>query len=175
MRTRALLRRVHGSGGASTVRGGSPLFLLAVTLLVRSPVPAAAVDPGFVRVTATSIDFGQVYADATFTAISTITVAAPAGLNFSIALGGGFHPAAGLRHLKQNDGAETIPYNLYQDAGCTRALGDANLGDTFPAGTGVTGSGIGRDLLITVYGRLSVPSRAPPGLYLDSIVVSVTY
>jgi spore coat protein U-like protein len=175
MRTRAFQRRVQGSDGASTVCGGSLLFLLALILIVGGAAPAAAMDFGFVRVTATSIDFGQAYAGATFTGNSTVTVMAPAGLNFRVALGGGFHYSAGFRHLKQNDGAETIPYNLYQDAGCTLAFGDAGLGDTFPAGSGVAVSGIGRDVLITIYGRMTVPSRAPPGLYLDSIVIAVTY
>jgi spore coat protein U-like protein len=174
MQTRAYLRRVQGSGGASTVCGGSPLFLLALIVILSGAVPAAA-DTGFVGVTATSIDFGQVYAGATFSGIGTVTVTAPAGLNFRVALGGGFHYSAGVRHLKQNDGAETIPYSLYQDAGCTLAFGDAGLGDTFAPGSGVAGSGIGRDVLIRVYGRLTVLSSAPPGLYLDSVVVSVTY
>ncbi len=175
MRTGALMRRAKGSDGASTICGGSPLFLLALILIARGAAPAAAADSGIVSVTATPIDFGQVYATATFTGIGTVSVTAPAGLNFKIALGGGFHYSAGLRHLKRNDGAEAIPYDLFQDPGCTLAFGDAGLGDTFPAGSGIAGSGMGRDKLITVYGRLTVPSRAPPGLYLDSIVVSVTY
>jgi spore coat protein U-like protein len=175
MQTRAFLRRVQGSDGASTVCGGSLLFLLALILILNGAVPAAATDSGFVSVTATSIDFGQVYAGATFSGIGTVTFTAPAGLNFRVALGGGFYYSAGFRHLKQNDGAETIPYNLYQDAGCTLAFGDAGLGDTFAPGSGVAGSGIGRDVLIRVYGRLTVLSSAPPGLYLDSVVVSVTY
>jgi spore coat protein U-like protein len=163
---------VQGFSGAPTVRGGSHLFLLAAILIAIAPAEA---DPGSVRVTTTPIDFGRIYAGAVFTGIGTVTVTAPAGVSFKVAWGGGFHYSAGSRHLKRNNGAEMIPYSLYRDAGCTLATGDADLGDTYPAGSGVAGTGNGRDVLITTYARLMVPGQAPPGLYVDSIMVSVLY
>jgi spore coat protein U-like protein len=175
MRARVFRRCAQGSCGASTVRGGSRLVALAIILIAQGAIVAAGADVSFVKATATSIDFGPIYTAGTFTGIGTVTVTAPVGLNFRVAVDGGFHYFAGFRHLKRNGGAEVIPYSLYNDAGCTLALGDAGLGDRFPAGSSVAGTGIGRDELITIYGRLTVPALAPPGLYLDSIMVSVIY
>jgi spore coat protein U-like protein len=201
MRTRASMHRAQRSSGASTVRGGSHLIalkkareqgrwgnpaerdrrgpperllLLAVVFIATSAVASAADSP-FVMVKTTPLDFGQVYSAATFTGIGTVTVTAPAGLNFSVTWSGGFHYFAGSRHLKRIDGADEIPYNLFRDAGCSLALGDAGLGDTYPAGSSVAGTGNDRDQVITIYGRLTVPAQAAPGLYQDSIVVSVMY
>ena len=175
MRTRAFMRRVQGSRGASTVWGGPHLFLLAAILIAQGGIATAEPGAGSVRVTTTPIDFGLIYAGAVFTGIGTVTVTAPAGANFRVTWGGGFHYSAGSRHLKRSNGAEMIPYSLYRDAGCTLAAGDADLGDTYSAGSGVAGAGNGRDVLITTYARLVVPAQAPPGFYLDSIMVSVLY
>jgi spore coat protein U-like protein len=175
MRARALRRRAQGNSGASTACGGSHLIAIAVILIAWGAVVPAGADGLFVKVTARPIYFGPIYAGETFTGMATIIVTAPGGLNFRVALDRGFHFFGGVRHLKSNIGAEVIPYSLYSDAGCTLALGDAGFGDTFPAGSSVTGTGIGRAQLITIYARLTVPAPAPPGLYLDSIMVSVIY
>jgi spore coat protein U-like protein len=175
MRARALRRRAQGNSGASTACGGSHLIALAVILIAGGAIVPAGADALFVKVTATPIDFGPIYAGETFTGMGTIIVTAPGGLNFRVALDRGFHFFGGARHLKRNIGAEVIPYSLYSDSGCTLALGDAGFGDTFPAGSSVAGTGIGRDQLITIYARLTVPAAAPPGHYLDSIMVSVIY
>ncbi|HVP17421.1 MAG TPA: spore coat U domain-containing protein [Spirochaetia bacterium] len=148
--------------------------MLAAVLAALCAATAEA-DPAFVKVATTPIDFGRIYAGAVFTGIGTVTVAAPAGLNFTITWGAGFHYFAGFRHLKRSDGPDLIPYNLYSDAGCSLALGDAGLGDTYPAGSSVAATGIGRDEVTTIYGRLTVPAQAHPGMYLDSIVVTVLY
>lgn len=175
MRARALRRRAQGNSGASTACGGSLLIALAVILIAGGAIVPAGADVLFVKVTATPINFGPVYAGETFTGMGTVTVTAPGGLNFRIALDRGFHYTGGVRHLKRSTGPELISYSLYSDAGCTLSLGDAGFGDTFPAGRSVAATGIGRAQLITIYARLTVPAPAPPGLYLDSIMVSVIY
>ena len=171
MRARALRRCAQGSSGASTVRGGSRLVALSVILMAQGAIVAA--DAQFVKATVTPIDFGPIYAAETFSGIGTVIVTAPVGVNFRVALDGGFHFFAGFRHVKKSDGGEVIAYSLYSDAGCTLALGGA--AGAFAEGSSVAGTGIGRDTLITIYGRLTVPASAPPGLYLDSIMVSVNY
>jgi len=198
MRAQACVRRAQGSTGASTVRGGSLLstrddtpgmggcsgrrcepargaaVLLAAALIALCAATAAA-GPQFVKVTTTPLDFGKVYTGATFTGLGTVTVTAPPGTCFKVTWGAGFHYFAGSRHMQRSGGADTLPYSLYRDAGCSVALGDAGLGDTFPAGSSIAGTGIGRDQLITIYGRLSVPAQARPGFYTDSVVVTVEY
>ena len=169
------LLRAQSAIGASTYRGGSPLMLAVVILIALATTAAAVTDCVTVKVTATPIDFGQVFAPGTFTGIGTVAVTAPPGVPYSVSWGRGLHYFAGSRHIKRNGGADQIPYSLYRDAGCTLALGDPGLGDTYTAGSLVADTGNGRDKLITIHARLNVPASAAPGLYLDSIVVSVDY
>jgi spore coat protein U-like protein len=177
MRAGAPTRCTQGSHGASTSRGGS-LFVALVVMLAASVTARAVAAPavsGAVTVTSAPLAFGLVYPAHTFTGTATLTVAAPPGLNFQVAVDGGFHFSAGFRHLKRADGGETIPYSLFIDQGCTLALGDAGLGGAFLSGNSVAATGIGRDQLIPIYGRLMVPDQAPPGLYADSLMVTVIY
>jgi spore coat protein U-like protein len=175
MRAGAPTRCTQGSHGASTSRGGSLFVALVVMLAASVAARAVAAPAGAVTVTAAPLAFGPVYAGHTFTGTATLTVAAPSGLNFQVAVDGGFHFSAGFRHLKRTDGGETIPYSLFVDQGCTLALGDAGLGGTFLSGNTVAATGIGRDELIPIYGRLMVPDQAPPGVYTDSLMVTVIY
>jgi spore coat protein U-like protein len=175
MRARAFGRRAHGTSGAPTARGGSHLIAFALILITWGAAVPAGADAPFIKASATPIDFGPVYATETFTGIGAVTITAPSGLNFRIALDGGFHFFGGFRHLKRSVGAEMIPYSVYSDAACTVAVGDAEIAGTFPAAGSVAGTGSGRDQLTTIYGRLTVPAAAPPGLYVDSITVSVIF
>jgi spore coat protein U-like protein len=150
-------------------RGGSHLLAaLAVIFIALVTTVSSGAEPLVVKVTVTPIDFGPLYAVGTFTGFATAAVTAPVGLNFRLAVDRGFHFFGGFRHLKRSAGAELIPYRLYRDTACTLAVGDDGSGDMFPAGKS-------REQLITIYGRLTVPASAPPGLYQDSIMISVIY
>ena len=175
MRAGAPTRCAKGSRGASTSRGGSLLVAVVVLLAVSVAARALAAPAGAIKVSAAPLAFGSVYTGRTFTGTATVTVAAPAGLNFQVAVDGGFHFSGGFRHVKRTNGAETIPYSLFIDQGCTLALGDAGLGGAFLSGNVVEATGIGRDELMPIYGRLMVPDQAPPGVYTDSLMVTVIY
>jgi len=200
MRTHDGVRRAEGTRGASTTRGGSHpaargnagirrdvsackehrgqrlggVAVLTAVIAVLCASTAATNCP-FVEVTTTPLDFGRVYTGSVFSGIGTVVVTAPAGLNFSVAWGKGLHYSSGFRHMKRSGGADLIPYTLYRDAGCTVSLSDPGLGDTYPAGSSVAAMGTGRAQVIPIHGRLTVPVQAQPGMYLDSIVVTVLY
>ena len=103
-----------------------------------------------------------------------VTVTAGAGVGYVVALGAGFHAAGGSRHLQRRGGRETIAYGLYQDAACTTPWGDSDSFGTFPAG-GEHGVGTGRAEALTIYARLLVTTLGTPGLYEDSVTVTVLY
>ncbi|TLX54478.1 spore coat protein U [Stutzerimonas nosocomialis] len=63
-------------------------------------------------------------------------------------------------------GAATLRYNLYRDADFSVLWDDS---------TGVSGVGNGHDQWIPVYGRLPAQGISQPGLYSDTLTVTVSW
>jgi spore coat protein U-like protein len=71
---------------------------------------------------------------------------------------------------KMSKGAETVTYGLYKDAARSQIWSDASTpGSTVPG----TGTGLAQNLV--AYGRVLPQSTPSPGLYTDTVVVTVTY
>jgi spore coat protein U-like protein len=66
-------------------------------------------------------------------------------------------------------GAQTIDYALYRDAARTQLWGDTIGTDT------LTSVGTGASQNITVYGRAPAQTTPAPGVYTDTVTVTVTY
>jgi spore coat protein U-like protein len=65
-------------------------------------------------------------------------------------------------------GAASISYGLYKDVGYGQPWGDAR-GDV------VTGTGTGAVEALPVYGIVPAQTTPAPGVYRDTVVVTVTY
>ncbi len=66
-------------------------------------------------------------------------------------------------------GGATIGYTLYRDAARTQLWGTTTGADTFAG----TGAGVAQS--VTVYGRVPAQATPAPGVYADTVNVTVTY
>ena len=105
-------------------------------------------------------------ATATLTVVCTNTTAYTLALDAGTNAGG----AANFGTRSVRNGASTLGYQLYLNAGRTTVWGDGTGGSSTVAGTGT-----GASQLVTVYGRLPSLTSAIPGLYADTVTVTITY
>ncbi|UZK69059.1 spore coat U domain-containing protein [Sphingomonas sp. S1-29] len=137
------------------------LTLWGATLM---PLPALAAN---CSVSSESLNFGQYdpFSSAPSDAASTITVSCDAETAFEIAVtpGAGSYAARTMTH-----GDDVMAYNLYIDPQRTAVWGD---------GTGSTSavSAIASRGDFTIYGRAPAGQNLRPGLYTDTLSITVTY
>ena len=89
--------------------------------------------------------------------------------NFAIRLGLG--NGAGVTDPTQRrmtNGASTLTYGVYQNAGRTIPWGNNPTND-------VAGTGIGLNQSFGVFGRVNSSQAAVPGLYTDNVVITIDY
>lgn len=117
-----------------------------------------------------NIDFGsQGVLSTNVDATGSITATCTPGTTYTISLNGGTANAAPTAR-KMSKGAETVTYGLYKDTNRSQPWGDANT-----PGSTVGGSGTGAGQLLTVYGRVPPQTTPSPGIYTDTVVVTLTY
>lgn len=134
------------------------------------PFDVRALYRGTCTVAATTLDFGtRGVIDAAIDAQSTVTVTCTNGAAYSVGLDGGTSAAVDPTQRGMALGGNTVRYGLYRDAARSLPWGNT-IGTNTVAGTG---SGIGQPL--TGYGRVPAQTTPPPGIYTDTIVVTVTY
>lgn len=112
-----------------------------------------------------------------YTAQGAVNTTCNFGTPYSIYLGDGNNRIAGGFRRMINSNNEFIPYQLYKDSNYS-TVWDATGGVTNVGGTGgVSKTGTGSAQTTTVYGKIpqgtAIASR--PGVYADSVVVTVTY
>ncbi len=100
---------------------------------------------------------------------STIQVQCTNSTPYNIGLNAGTGTGATVAVRKMTNGANTINYSLYSDAGRTTVWGDTVGTDTVSA----TGSGAAQSY--TVYGRVPAQTTPAAAVYTDTITVTVTY
>ncbi|WP_320198831.1 Csu type fimbrial protein [Agrobacterium sp. rho-13.3] len=127
----------------------------------------AAVEPTCI-VTAQPINFGghgvlNTIVDAT----GSISLTCTTNLAYSIALNGGLSNSPPASRQMVLAGS-SITYGLYRDLARSNVWG---------SGTGqiATGTGTGTLQTLAVYGRVPVQSTPAPGIYSDTVVVTVSY
>lgn len=88
---------------------------------------------------------------------------------YNIGLDAGIGTGATVAVRKMTNGAATVNYSLYSDAGHSTVWGNTVGTDT------VSGTGNGSVQTVTVYGQ--VPAQATPaaGVYTDTITATITY
>ncbi|MFY5897193.1 Csu type fimbrial protein [Acinetobacter pittii] len=138
--------------------------------------------PSLCQLNSTStVDFGNINDISTtsrdYTAQGAVNTTCNFGTPYSIYLGDGNNRIAGGFRRMINGNNEFIPYQLYKDSNYN-TVWDATGGVTNVGGTGgVSKIGTGSAQTTTVYGKIpqgtAIASR--PGVYSDSVVVTVTY
>jgi spore coat protein U-like protein len=120
-------------------------------------------------VSATAMDFGTVgVLSAAVTQTSSIAIQCTASTPYDVGLSQGLNGGSVLTRQMSGGGGQ-IGYSLYRDAART-----LNWGETLGADT-VSGTGNGAAQTYTVYGRVPAQTTPSPGLYTDTITVTVTY
>ncbi len=138
--------------------------------------------PSLCQLNSTStVDFGNIndigMTKRDYTAQGAVNTTCNFGTPYSIYLGDGNNRIAGGFRRMVNSNNEFIPYQLYKDSNYS-TVWDATGGVISVGGTGgVSKTGTGSAQTTTVYGKIpqgtAIASR--PGVYSDSVVVTVTY
>jgi spore coat protein U-like protein len=140
------------------------------TLTVNATVVSACV------VSATTLNFGSsidpTAAVVPLAATSTMTVLCTATTPYSIALNAGANAggAANFSARAIKNGTRTLGYQLYADLGHTTVWGDGSSASSLSSGVG-----LGTNQTLTIYGLLPSLSGAAPGLYTDTVTVTISY
>ncbi|MEI8144457.1 MAG: spore coat protein U domain-containing protein [Alphaproteobacteria bacterium] len=121
-------------------------------------------------VSATNLDFGATgQLTSSRDATNRLSVVCTSGAPYSIGLDGGLAASTDPTRRSMSKGSETIFYGLYRNAGRTLPWG-SNAGiDTMGA------SGTGGTQSFTVFGRVPTQTTPSPGVYSDTVIVTVTY
>lgn len=117
-------------------------------------------------VAATSLNFGN-YSGLLINATSNVSVSCTSTTPYYVNLGNGLHSLNYYPRMAGN--GSFLSYRLYQDAARTKEWRNTYNVD----GESGTGNGLAQPL--TVYGQMPAATVGNPGLYTDTIVVTVTY
>lgn len=105
-------------------------------------------------------------------ATSTLSVICTATTPYTIALDAGVNAggAANFSARAIKSGVNAIGYQLYTTTGRNTVWGDGTASTSTDSGTG---NGLVQS--VTVYGRLPALTGAIPGVYIDTVTVTITY
>ena len=116
------------------------------------------------------IDFGpQQVISGNIDATGQVSVKCTPSTLYTVSLGNGMTGSGPAARRMVKDGVG-ITYGLYKNAARNQVWGDAT---TF--GSTVSGSGNGTAQPLTVYGRVPQQATPSPGVYNDTVIVTVTY
>lgn len=167
-------------GSHSTPRGGPGrrrrrhLLLALVAVLAWRGGMAHAVCTGGVLVSATPMAFGS-FTGQTKRTMGTLslTCAGVGTTGFSIALSQGNSGSFASRRLQS--GTASLSYNLYTTPACTQVWGDGTAGSAVIQGQFSLNGAPSQTLQQTIHGCLPAQPVPSPGLYTDTIVVTVSF
>ena len=105
---------------------------------------------------------------------TTVTVKCTKNSAYTVGLNAGATAGATIAQRLMANGADTMQYNLYTDAGRTTIWGNSAAAPAWVAGTG---AGLGTAQVLNVYGRVpSGQTNLAVGSYTETAVtVTVTY
>lgn len=146
-----------GAGGA-----GSDTF---------SQIVSASVSNACRITLATDLNFGNTGSlTANRNQTSAIVVRCPTGTEWRLGLSNGNHASGTMRRMRSASG-QYVAYELYRDSARTQRWGNTVDSDT----TSGTGQGESTAITQTVYGQVPAQPTATPGLYSDTVTVTLTY
>ena len=126
-------------------------------------------------VTANNLAFGAVDPlGANVDQTTTVSVKCTKNSPYTVGLNAGTTTGATIAQRKMANGADTMDYNLFTDAGRSTIWGNSAVSPTWVSGTG---AGMGTAQVLTVFGRVPTgQTNLAVGSYAEStITVTVTY
>jgi len=138
--------------------------------------PWTATIAGNCIVSTTPLNFGNAsLLTSNVDGVGTISVKCTNTTPYSIGLDNGLHVNGSQRRMQAS--SSFINYNLYTDAARTSAWTGATSATTCTSGTNtcVLGTGTALNQNVSVYGRVPPQTSPPPGVYADTIIVTVTF
>lgn len=136
---------------------------LAALALVMGAAPGAAC-----QIDVAPVVFGIVEHDRRTDGTGRITVTCASARPFLIGIGAG--QGGSERRLSGPDGA-SLRYELYSDPGRNFPWGDDQTGGNAVGGVS---NGVHPDTF-TIYGRIPAQGGKPPGIYTDSLLVTLSF
>lgn len=100
---------------------------------------------------------------------AVLSVNCSTGTPFQIDMDAGLQPSGCTSARCMSNGADLLPYNIYLDAARTQVWG------TSVGGTQVDGVGVGSPEPHTIYGRIFQASNPNPGIYTDTVTITITF
>ncbi|MDH5217724.1 MAG: spore coat U domain-containing protein [Gammaproteobacteria bacterium] len=144
-------------------------WIPATSQAITAQIDVTATVVGSCAVQAIPIDFG-VYSGTRIDTSGQVMVTCNAGVPFNVALDAGLHSDGANRMLSNGAGA-MLPYRLTY-AGID--WGDNGVTNTYP-GDPVVGAGVGLPESFNVEARLFGNLDVPPGVYADTVTVTVAF
>jgi spore coat protein U-like protein len=149
---------------------GSPC--LSSTKTLQTSFSASATVVPTCQVSAANLNFGSVgLLTSAVDATTSVSVTCPSGTAYTVGLsaGNGSGATVAARKMTKSPTTNTVTYSLYRNAARSQVWGTTIGTDT------QSGTGTGSAQSLTVYGRVPSQTTPPPGIYSDTIVVTVTY
>jgi len=138
--------------------------------LVEAPMEVMATVVSSCELSVTPIDFGN-YAGAEINTTGEVIVVCNDGVPYKIAMNAGMNTDNANRRMADSSGNNTLPYRLtYQGVD----WGDLGVHDTFLSNP-VQGVGTGAASSFVVEAMLFEAQDVPPGVYSDTVIVSVDF
>ncbi|CAN5417845.1 spore coat U domain-containing protein [soil metagenome] len=140
----------------------------AATATASMPISATVLS--YCTITALPLPFGN-YSTAQVDASSSVSVLCTTSTAYSVGLDAGTGAGATIaaRKMTVAAGTDVLSYSLYLDSTRTSVWG-TTVGTNTKAGTG---SGLLQN--IPVYGRVAANQSPTPGVYTDTVTVTLTY
>ncbi|ALV08643.1 spore coat protein U-like protein [Roseateles depolymerans] len=104
-------------------------------------------------------------------ATSTLTVQCTATTPYTLSLNAGVNAGSATNFAGRllKSGSYTLPYQLYVDSGRSSVWGNGTASATY------SGLGTGNTQSVTIYGRLPSLTGMAPGVYTDTVTVTISY
>jgi len=119
---------------------------------------------------ASTLDFGsQGVLTANVDQTSTLNIQCTNSTPYTIGLNAGTGSGATVATRKMTSGGNTVNYSLYSDSARNTVWGDSVGTNT------VAALGNGASQTYTVYGRVPAQTTPAPGIYTDTVTVTVAY
>jgi len=129
------------------------------------------------NVSVTSMNFGSTSLSSNIDSTATITVQATNTTPYSISLDNGVNASGSQRRVRLGATSNYLNYNLYTDSARTSlwSTTSSTTSCTGGAGTCITGTGTGSNQTVTIYGRVPTQSAPATGVFVDNVVITVTF
>ncbi|WP_035572458.1 Csu type fimbrial protein [Halomonas halocynthiae] len=121
-----------------------------------------------------NLDFGthsslsQATVDTTLLTSGSVTLSCTPGIALSMRINGGLHPVASARRLRDVVSGDTLVYQLFTDASALQPV-------FIDVPVSVDTSTDPDDIQLPVHGRISLPGDVSPGLYQDTLTVTLEW